>query len=166
MAVYEREDKAMLGTGFKRLVRGLLWLMACLAPAVCAAQSAGTAAPARYALVIGNARYAEAPLANPVNDARAVAARLKTLGFRVWSIENANLVTMRTAVAQFGQRLLEQPDAAALFYFAGHGMQSRGANYLIPVDAKADSEATARPWRCNWVTCSMSCSTEARASIW
>ena len=99
---------------------------------------------ARHALVIGNALYPAAPLANPVNDARAISAQLKRLGFEVTTVENADLRKMRTAVSQFGQRLLKTPDAAALFYFAGHAIQSRGENYLMPVDASTDSEAAAR----------------------
>lgn len=98
----------------------------------------------RYALVIGNASYTAAPLANPVNDARDVAAKLSALGFEVTALENAGLRRMRTALAEFGQRLTQSPDAAALFYFAGHGIQSRGRNYLLPVDAAADTEARAR----------------------
>lgn len=92
----------------------------------------------KFALVIGNARYAEAPLRNPVNDARAMAQALRARGFEVMLRENATRSQMESAVVDFGEKLTE--DATGLFFFAGHGMQVQGRNYLIPVDAKITSE--------------------------
>lgn len=92
----------------------------------------------RVALVIGNGAYADSPLRNPVNDARALAAILREIGFEVTTLENADRTAMQRAVIDFGRRLSE--DVVGLFYFAGHGMQVRGANYLIPVKAQVDSE--------------------------
>ncbi len=92
----------------------------------------------RVALVIGNARYAEAPLKNPVNDARAMAASLKARGFEVIVRENATRSQMESAIADFGEKLNE--GATGLFFFAGHGMQVQGRNYLVPVDARITSE--------------------------
>ncbi len=120
-----------------------------------AAQSAPNASPGanstsadagaseeRLALVIGNSSYRDAPLANPANDARAMAATLKTLGFKVMERENASLEDMRKLVREFGDRLAL--GAVGLFYYAGHGVQSGDssgeANYLIPVDADIQDE--------------------------
>ena len=107
-------------------------------------QLPGTPAHAagRVALVIGNASYKEAPLRNPVNDARAMAKTLERLGFEVIRLENANRVEMERAIIEFTGRLGE--DASGLFYYAGHGVQVTGRNYLIPVDAKLESEREVR----------------------
>ncbi|MGQ0675946.1 MAG: caspase family protein, partial [Rhodospirillales bacterium] len=107
--------------------------------ALLAAGAARAQAPEkRVALVIGNASYKEAPLKNPVNDARAMAARLRQLGFEVIARENATRAAMGSAVNEFTSRL--SPGSAALIFFAGHGIQARGRNYLIPVDADLNSE--------------------------
>jgi formylglycine-generating enzyme required for sulfatase activity len=96
----------------------------------------------RIALVIGNAAYEEAPLKNPVNDARAMARRLGELGFQVTKLEDASKAQMEDAIASFEGKL--GPQKSALFYYAGHGIQVRGRNYLIPVDAELGSERRAR----------------------
>jgi hypothetical protein len=106
---------------------------AVIALAACAAASAQARPEPRIALVIGNAAYREAPLANPVNDARDVAKMLEEAGFKVVVRENASLREMHLAAREFGDRLGR--DSVAAFYFAGHGMQVRGRNFLIPVDA-------------------------------
>jgi len=92
----------------------------------------------RIALVIGNGKYPTAPLKNPGNDARAMAKSLKELGFEVTLRENAGQRDMAAAVRQFGSSIT--PGAIALFYFAGHGMQVKGRNYLVPVDADIQIE--------------------------
>ena len=113
---------------------------------VCVLASAASAQSARpeqrIALVIGNSAYPEAPLRNPVNDVRAMAQALRELGFTVLAYENANKRTMETAIIEFGQRLAE--GGVGPFYYAGHGLQVRGHNYLVPVDAQIESEATTR----------------------
>ena len=96
----------------------------------------------RVALVIGNAAYPAAPLRNPANDANAIAARLRAMGFEVVLRTNVTQREFTRAVSQFGQAL--KPGSVALFYYAGHGMQVRGRNFLIPVDADIQSEASAR----------------------
>ena len=96
----------------------------------------------RVALVIGNADYKEAPLRNPVNDARAMAASLKDLGFDVISVENAGKAAMERAIVEFTGRLDE--NSSGLFYYAGHGVQISGRNYMVPVDARIRSEREAR----------------------
>jgi hypothetical protein len=88
----------------------------------------------RLALVIGNADYDEkTSLKNPVNDANLMEATLKQLGFEVIKRTNAGLKAMSDAVREFSNRLSEYN--VALFYFAGHGIQIDGRNYLIPTDA-------------------------------
>jgi hypothetical protein len=96
----------------------------------------------RIALLIGNSTYREAPLRNPVNDVRAMAKTLRELGFTVLAHENANKSTMERAILDFGRRLTA--GGVGFFYYAGHGLQVRGRNFLIPVDAEIDSEATTR----------------------
>ena len=96
----------------------------------------------RVALVIGNASYKEAPLRNPVNDARDMATTLEGLGFEVIRVENASKEEMERAIGRFTGRLDEE--SSGLFYYAGHGVQVRGRNYLVPVDAKINSERDAR----------------------
>jgi hypothetical protein len=89
--------------------------------------------PARVALVIGNGSYASAPLPNPVNDAQDMAKALEAAGFTVIRRENASLKEMVLALREFGDRLGRS--STGVFYFAGHGLQVRGRNYLVPVDA-------------------------------
>jgi hypothetical protein len=92
----------------------------------------------RVALVIGNASYAESPLSNPANDARGMAQALRGQGFYVIEKINVDNITMRWAVAEFGERMRE--GGVGLFYYSGHGMQVNGRNYLVPVDAQIRSE--------------------------
>lgn len=100
--------------------------------------SAVAAVEHRLALVIGNGAYAEGPLRNPLNDARAIAATLRELNFDVTLLENADRTKMQRAALEFGRKL--GPDTVGLFFFAGHGMQVRGVNYLIPINAQVGSE--------------------------
>lgn len=110
----------------------LAWALA-LACAGAAAQ-----APSRVALLIGNAAYADAPLRNPVNDVRHVAASLKELGFSVTTRENLRLGDLRDALRSFV--LSTRTAEVRLVYFAGHGLQLRGRSYLLPVGEAIDSE--------------------------
>jgi hypothetical protein len=93
----------------------------------------------RVALVIGNGNYLTSSLANPENDARAMATVLRKIGFEVLEYENLTRVQMDNAIEEFGLGL--KKNDVALFFYAGHGMQSKGFNYLIPVDATLKSEA-------------------------
>jgi formylglycine-generating enzyme required for sulfatase activity len=94
----------------------------------------------RIALVIGNGAYTNAPpLKNPPNDARDMVVTLRELGFDVASGINVNQREMKRLIRDFGQAL--KAGGAGLFYYAGHGVQSKGRNYLIPVDADIQSEA-------------------------
>ena len=92
-------------------------------------------AETRVALVIGNGAYRDiAPLPNPGNDARAVAARLTALGFQTATLLDGDKRAMDDAMRAFGQRAAAA-DVAMVFY-AGHGVQVDGRNYLVPIDAK------------------------------
>ncbi len=91
------------------------------------------------ALVIGNATYKTGPLKNPVNDARAMAAALRNLGFEVLIAENVGRKAMLQKLREYRDTL--RPESVGLFYYAGHGIQVKGQNYLIPVDAAVRSEA-------------------------
>jgi TPR repeat protein/uncharacterized caspase-like protein len=101
--------------------------------------AAPPASEQRVALVIGNASYAEAPLRNPVNDATDVAAALRELGFQVTLRTNARQRDMKQAIRDFGEQLAR--GGVGLFYFAGHGVQSRGRNFLMPIGAQIEREA-------------------------
>ncbi|NQU63686.1 MAG: caspase family protein [SAR324 cluster bacterium] len=94
----------------------------------------------RHALVIGNADYKIGRLFNTKNDANDVAAALQKLGFSVNLQINVNRSGMREAIRDFGDKL--KKGGVGLFYYAGHGMQVKGVNYLIPVgsDLKAEDE--------------------------
>jgi uncharacterized caspase-like protein len=92
----------------------------------------------RMALVIGNSKYSKSPLRNPENDAQAMAQVLKELGFEVMSYTNLSQKEMKQAINRFGEKIAA--GGIGLFYFAGHGMQVKGENYLIPVDANIRKE--------------------------
>jgi hypothetical protein len=100
-------------------------------------------AESRVALVIGNSAYASiGTLRNPVNDARAMNQALRSLGFEVTLLENASKAQIETGLRQFTQRLT--PEAVSLVYYAGHGVQIGGRNYLIPVDARIETVASVK----------------------
>jgi uncharacterized caspase-like protein len=92
----------------------------------------------RIALVIGNSKYAVGPLPNPVNDARLIAGALAQAGFKVAHYEDLDRNGMLNAVRDFGDRLNER--TIAVMYYAGHALQLRDQNYLIPTDAEIRSE--------------------------
>lgn len=93
----------------------------------------------RLALVIGNSNYVySGALENPVNDARAIKTALQGLGFTVLEFENLSQSQMKMAIDDFGRQLKNY--STGLFFYAGHGIQSKGANYLIPVDANIQTE--------------------------
>jgi hypothetical protein len=119
----------------KGAIAGAAWLVA-------AVGIAHASSDRRVALVIGNSTYKEAPLRNPVNDARAMANALRGRGFEVIVRENATKQQMESAIADFGEKLNE--GATGLFFYAGHGMQVNGRNFLVPVDASLTSEQRIR----------------------
>lgn len=94
----------------------------------------------KLALVIGNGSYQNAGyLRNPTNDAQDISKVLKELGFDVMFYLDLNLVGLKKAIDQFGLKLSKYD--VGLFYYAGHGVQSKGFNYFIPVDANLKTEA-------------------------
>lgn len=97
----------------------------------------------RVALVIGNSEYVQTgwQLANPQNDALLMADTLSSIGFDVQLLLNATEEEMEDAFAIYGERLAQAgPDTVGVLYYAGHGVQSQGSNYLIPVDARPRTE--------------------------
>lgn len=120
----------------RHTVRVILWVLLGMGSLPVAAQD-------RVALVIGNASYANATtLANPRNDAKAVAAKLQSIGFEVDLYEDLDGQEFRVALGAFSEKALNAE--LALVFYAGHGIEMNGQNYLIPVDAKMKSEATAQ----------------------
>lgn len=110
-----------------------------LALAICLVQPVSAEPGRRVALVIGNNAYAGTkPLANPVNDATAIAEKLKLLDFEVILATDIDRVGTIAAIGQFSRAI----DGAgiALFFFAGHGMQLGGQNLLLPTDVSVESE--------------------------
>jgi uncharacterized caspase-like protein len=93
----------------------------------------------RIALVIGNSAYTVGPLKNPTNDAEDMAAKLSALGFAVEKAVNADKQQMKALVRAFGVKA--RTSHIALFFFAGHGMQVKGRNFLIPIGATINNEA-------------------------
>jgi len=127
-------DLATLYTAPMHLIRSALFTLVMLF-------SAAAAAETRIALVIGNSNYASGPLPNPANDAQMMADTLGSLGFEVIARRNADQNTMKRAIQEFGSRLEKGgPSAVGLFYYAGHGVQLNGRNYLIPTTAQIDRE--------------------------
>ncbi len=109
----------------------------------------------RTALVIGNSNYRTAPLINPVNDARDIAQVLKSLGFEVICKVNAGRRETEDAVQQFHRNLNRAQ--VGFFYYAGHGMQIDGKNYLLPVDIQVKSSADIkyRATQVDWILSKM-----------
>src|SRR5438105_8794333 len=125
------------------LGRFVAWVSLVLAitassPVAAAELVRGTVTEERIALVIGNAAYRNDPLDNPVNDARLVAQSLRQAGFAVALHENLDRHNLIEALRNFGNRMGE--NTIAVLYYAGHGLQLRDRNYLIPVDAEIRSE--------------------------
>lgn len=116
-----------------------MWFAATCITLLCAS---GAAAEKRVALVIGNGAYSEAPLRNPVNDARSMGAKLAQLGFKVILRENLTKLEMERAAFEFGEQL--NADSVGLVFYAGHGLQVGGNNYLVPVDARISAEHRVR----------------------
>jgi hypothetical protein len=120
----------------------LIAVLACAVTLACSGAVSSHADP-RVALIIGNSAYRNvSPLDNPTTDARLMAETLRSLGFTVvgggaqLDLDKAGI---DRAVQAFGARL--QGAEVGLFYYAGHGLQIHGANYLVPVDANPTREA-------------------------
>ena len=87
----------------------------------------------RIALVVGNSNYKHRPLRNPGNDADDISRALRSSGFEVIDLRDASLQQMRAGVRQFGDRLINND--VGLVYYSGHGVEVKGRNYFIPVNA-------------------------------
>lgn len=126
-------------------------LLACVAlvPVVWGARWASAQARAdataqrRVALVVGNARYPEFPLNNPEHDARLIAQTLRTLDFEVSEHLNLGARDFKRVLREFA-RSMDDDRVASVFYYAGHGVQIGGRNYLLPVDIALRDEAEVR----------------------
>jgi hypothetical protein len=135
-----------LSQDIRRLEQNLLKPAA--TPAAIASEPVGSNRPitsptaqreGRVALVIGNAAYENVPvLSNPRNDAADIAATLRKLDFDVIDGHDLKRSEMENKIREFGRKI-ENTDLA-LFYYAGHGLQVTGRNYLVPVDAKLERE--------------------------
>ena len=118
-------------------------------------------ASGRVALVVGNGGYAAEnipALANPVNDAKRMAKALEASGFEVQLVTDADQAAMRAAIEAFGEQLeTAGGDAVGLFYYAGHGVEVRGHNYLIPIGAEIgravefQTDAVPAEWVLSWM---------------
>lgn len=118
------------------MLRALLHGIACLSFALLGASTA-FAADKRVALVIGNSAYQHtSALANPANDASDVATALEQLGFRVTQGLDLDKAAMDRTIRRFAQAL--ESSEVGVFFYAGHGLQVDGKNYLVPTDAKLE----------------------------
>ena len=106
------------------------------------APPATAAAGRRLALVVGIDSYPRSPLLNARNDARAMAATLRDLGFTVTQLEDATRNQMVATLAAFSDQL--RPDDVGFLFYAGHGLQIDGENYLVPADFDGTSATAAR----------------------
>ena len=121
-------------------------------------------ASSRVALVVGNGGYVAEnipALANPVNDAKLMAKALETNGFEVRLVTDADQAAMKAALKAFGEQLEQAgDDAVGLFYYAGHGVEVLGHNYLIPIGAEIDravefqTDAVPAEWVLSWMEAS------------
>jgi uncharacterized caspase-like protein len=123
------------GSPIATLFVGLLLLWCVLVDAVMAQES-------RVALVIGNSSYTEiGQLKNPASDARLVAQRLRSIGFETHLHVDLDGAGMRRAVLRFADALAAKgKNSIGLVFYAGHGVQVRENNYLLPIDVKASRE--------------------------
>ena len=127
-----------------RVINFFMILGIFLLPALLFAQQ-NDSTPQKHALVIGNSNYSGlTPLANPVNDANDIAAVLEYLGFTVEKVLNGDLEQMESAATRLRERLSEAENAYGFFFYAGHGVQSGGENFLIPVNANIPGENALR----------------------
>jgi uncharacterized caspase-like protein len=112
----------------------LLWMV------ICSWCSQALAQPKenRVALVVGNGAYKSAPLRNPTNDAKDMAVKLKGMGFTVIERSNLTVKQIGSTLREFRSKLT--PGSVALVFYAGHGVQIKGENYLPAVDADISGE--------------------------
>lgn len=132
----------MRQSAFETLGTWVLGLTLCLtALSGFAAVPPANAAPAKYALIIGNSNYqsGKSSLKNPANDAKLMAQSLQKLGFDIKQFTDLDRAGMVTAVQAFADQLPK--GATSVVFYSGHGMQIGGASYLLPVDMVVTSES-------------------------
>lgn len=119
------------------------WAFAAWALAAAVAPGEGHAASGRIALVIGNGDYTSiGELRNPKADGELIAKTLESLDFETTLLLNGTQIDMKRAIAAFGRELRTRgKETVGLFYYAGHGIQAGGRNYLMPVEANPQDEA-------------------------
>lgn len=115
------------------LQRTIIFLLLCLLPI-----AYSQASESRVALVIGNSAYTNSPLKNPSNDAQDMSSKLRGLGFNVVERNNIKTKQIGSMLTEFRSKL--SPGAVALVFYAGHGIQIKGENYLPAVDAEINAE--------------------------
>jgi len=115
--------------------RTFIKTLAALPPVLTFGRSWAASDPSRLALIIGNSAYRDAPLVNPVNDAKAVSGLFTEAGFTVDSHLNATRTDMMAAIERLGAAIKRPGIKLVVFYYAGHGAQLDWRNYLLPVDA-------------------------------
>lgn len=112
----------------------------CLSFVFCGVMAVSAWAGERVALLIGNGQYARIPaLSNPTNDVKALDAKLKSLGFKTIVALDSDFTAMRKAAGEFARKA--NGAEAAIVFYAGHGIQIAGENYLLPVDASLEAES-------------------------
>jgi uncharacterized caspase-like protein len=124
-----------------------------------------TAREARIALVVGEDKYQGGlrPLANAANDAALISRALAKAGFDVEPVRDAGRAELSAALERFTRRLKQAgPNAVGLFYFAGHGLQYDGTNYLLATDANLTDPAISRATASTPSACCGRCRTAAR----
>lgn len=133
----ENRLAALPGQNPKSLPMRLRLLAATIALILLADSRLTTHAGVRVALVIGMSGYHHAPsLKNPANDAKDLSAALRELGFEVVHIADANKISLDASIRSFSKRIADAD--VGLVFFAGHGVQVEGQNYLMPIDAKLE----------------------------
>jgi len=104
---------------------------------------AAAAEKSKYALVIGNSAYQNMKLKNPINDARGIGKALSSLGFNVILELDADKKNIDLSIDKF-EKFLAKNKGVGVFFYAGHGVQTQGENYLIPINAKINKERDLR----------------------
>ena len=134
----------------KGRIQGVLFFCAILTVTLCSAFSVARgqsvagppASNKRIALVIGNGSYPMSPVGTAVADAKAIAELMKDGGFDVVYAQDTRTADLTSAIQQFSQKL--EQGATAIVYYAGHAIQTRDRNFLMPVDATIASDADVR----------------------
>ena len=106
------------------------------------ALTGNTFAAKRLALVIGNSAYQNtSPLRNPANDATLISSKLEQIGFDVLLKKDVSLLAAQQLINEFAKKIKEiGEDGIVLFYYAGHGIQYNGDNFIVPIDADLQTD--------------------------